>query len=200
MSRTYWTIILVFLAVLVVGGLLTAKTLFPGLLPSSNQGTTSQTEGGGATIPSNPSTVTNSTQQGGGNTTTNEQTAASLLVASVSGGTVSVIDFTKDPDTKTTSNIPDSYFLSGGLDPSESGSSFSIMYVSTDQSFTISLWQEPLGDVRRQAEAALIRKLGISQEVACALRYTVLVPYKVNPYYAGKNLGLSFCPGAEALQ
>ncbi len=199
MSRTYWTILLVFIAVLVGGGLLAAKILFPGLLPSNSQGTT-QTQGGGTTIPSNPSTATNPSQQGGSNTPTNEQTAASLLVGSVSGGTVSVTDFTKDPETKTTPNIPDSYFLSGGLDPNTTGASFSIMYVSTDQSFTISLWQEPLGEVRRQAETELLKKLGVAQGVACGLRYTVLVPYKVNPYYAGKNLGLSFCPGAEALQ
>jgi len=45
----------------------------------------------------------------------------------------------------------------------------------------------------------LLQQLGISEQDACRLRYSVSVPFSVNPLYSGKNLGFSFCPGATPL-
>jgi hypothetical protein len=191
MNKIYWTIGIIFTLALLGGLYAFVKLNMPAATPSTqNVGTTST---GGIT--SNPSTVVvPGTSQPG------TQTGSAFVVASQSSGSVEVQDFTKDPDTKTSPNIPGAYFLAGGLDPVETGATFSIMYVESDKSFTISLLQEPLGEVRRQAEASLLKKLNISEAAACNLLYTVLVPVRVNEYYAGKNLKFSFCPGAEALQ
>lgn len=79
------------------------------------------------------------------------------------------------------------------------GTPYVIQFISTDNSFTIGLMQEPLRDWRGQAENDLMGKLGVTAKEMCALRYVVLVPFEVSEVYAGRNLGFSFCPGAAQL-
>lgn len=190
MAKIYW-IIGTIVTVLLLGGVYAYFKIY-----AVPRGTAEQTDSNQNTLPNNSGsqtvTVPTSGQSGDAN-------ASGFMVAAMNGGEIPVKDFTKDPETASTPNIPDSYFLAGGIHPGDTDATYSIMYVKSDKSFTISLWSEPLAEVRRQAEAALIAKLGITEASACALRYAVLVPYRVNEYYTGKNLGFSFCPGAEAL-
>lgn len=74
-----------------------------------------------------------------------------------------------------------------------------IRYVALDKSFVISLYAEPLRETRMAAETEFIKRLGISKNTACNLRYLVLTPAWVNSFYAGSNLGFSFCPGSPQL-
>lgn len=79
------------------------------------------------------------------------------------------------------------------------GEAYAISYIAQDQSFTITLLKEPIGETRRTAEEDFRKRLGISISQACSLRYVVLVPWWVSDYYSGKNLGFSFCPKATVL-
>lgn len=134
-------------------------------------------------------------ESGGGTS----QPAGTLTVTGATGGTITVKDFKEDPSTVPFPNDTTHYVLAGGLSPSENNTPYTILYVESDQSFTVSLLTEPLADIRHLAEQDLMDRLGINQVDACSLRYSVLVPYKVSAIYAGKNLGFSFCPGATKL-
>ncbi len=70
---------------------------------------------------------------------------------------------------------------------------YNITYYVPDSSFNIGIWQKPVAAVRTQAEAAFLAALGISKTDACKLKVQIGVPYSVDPDYADKNLGLSFC-------
>lgn len=99
----------------------------------------------------------------------------------------------------TSSALPaqDVTVASGGVrDGQEDLPAYLVRYIAHDQSFTISLFSEPLRDVRRAAEIDLLARLGISESQACRLKYAVLTPQWVNSFHAGKNLGFSFCPGS----
>jgi len=109
-----------------------------------------------------------------------------------------VADFKKDPETKVSAS-GSLYYLSGGLTPSPTKTPYSIFYVEADKSFHITLLQEPLRGTRAQAEQVLLKKLGVTEQQVCSLVVYVGVPGPVNQFYGGKELGLSFCPGAEAL-
>jgi hypothetical protein len=176
----------------VIGGFLLFKiaTLSPTTTPPPATGGISNT-----TNPPGSTNVPPSGNNQGGTTTTQPP----LTVVGVSDSQVLVKDFKKDTSTVTSPNLPGHYFLAGGLNPSATHAPYSIMYVDADQSFNISLWTEPIGDVRKQAEQDLLNRLGIGEQDACFLRYSVLVPYSVSPLYSGKNLGFSFCPGATQL-
>jgi hypothetical protein len=76
---------------------------------------------------------------------------------------------------------------------------YSIIYTDNDEGFTIALFQEPLGVVRKEAEVKLLGLLGITENDACNLKYDLGVPYSVSEQYSGKNLGFSFCPNAVLL-
>ncbi|PIT91482.1 hypothetical protein COU17_00655 [Candidatus Kaiserbacteria bacterium CG10_big_fil_rev_8_21_14_0_10_49_17] len=89
---------------------------------------------------------------------------------------------------------PPDYLIAGGKEEA-----YSVIYVGLDRSFTVVLQQEPLAEVRKEAENALLKALGISPDLACALPYLVAVPYEVNAFLYNKNLGFSFCEGATTL-
>lgn len=76
---------------------------------------------------------------------------------------------------------------------------YDITYEKATQYFNISLLAEPIGQTRVEMEYDLMTKLGISEGAMCQLNYMVSVPYWVNAFYTGKNLGFSFCPGAVVL-
>lgn len=78
-------------------------------------------------------------------------------------------------------------------------SEFLITYTASDKSFNISLFKEPLKEVRKRAEEEFLAILGITEGEACHLKYELGTTYWVNEFYGGKNLGFSFCPGAIGL-
>ena len=107
-----------------------------------------------------------------------------------------VIDFRSDGITIPDPNNEGLYFVSGGIDPTETGAAYSIIYSDRDQQFTVTLLKEPIGETRITAEQELMQRLDMSEDVMCRMKYWVGVPYSYNEFYAGRNLGFSFCPGA----
>lgn len=74
-----------------------------------------------------------------------------------------------------------------------------IFYFADDQSITISLRSEPLDFARQQAERDLLRVTGLEEAEICLLTIQVTTPRTVSLEYAGRNLGLSFCPFSVTL-
>lgn len=66
-------------------------------------------------------------------------------------------------------------------------------------SFNILLFERPFDEARRSAEAEFIARLDVSEDEACRLDVFVVVPPYIDEPLSGRNLGLSFCPGAEPL-
>jgi hypothetical protein len=64
---------------------------------------------------------------------------------------------------------------------------------------TVSLQDTNLFFARDRAEAALQELLGLPQEAMCELQITVNTPRTTSEEFSGRDLGLSFCPGATAL-
>ena len=147
--------------------------------------------GGSYPTVGNSVTTGSNTQQSSSSTTSQQQNGTGALTAK---------DFLHASDTYADPNNAGQYFLAGTGKNASSSPPYNILYVAADQSFTVALLSEPLASVREQAQAALQNSLGISQGDMCNLRYTVLVPQEVNPYYSGQNLGFSFCTGSVALQ
>ncbi len=162
---------------------------------------------GNGSLQNNQNTTGGQTQNNGGTSVsgTNSSTGGStgtgsrIQVAGTDGQTYEIKDFKNDPATLSDKNNPGQYILAGGRTPSPLTTPFSILYIDSIQNFNITLLREPIGDIRLQAEQLLLQRLGISQEKMCGLRYSVGVPESVNSFYAGKNLGFSFCPGAVKL-
>ena len=135
-------------------------------------------------------------------------TQAIMSVALNGGGTITTKDFVHNGVT-----IPDPsnagwYYLAGepgycnpdGSCPhAAQESDFTATYDSTNQFFTISLTQEPLGDARRDAQTFMQNTLGISSENLCRLKYYIGTQNAVNETYSGRNLGFNGCAGATVL-
>lgn len=104
----------------------------------------------------------------------------------------------KDPINKDYYYIgSDVKIVNGTVDTS--GAGYSIGYIASTNFFNISLEREPISHMRTAAEEYLMTKLNITREQACALKYMVSVPNRVNQVYAGTDLGFSFCYGATQL-
>ncbi len=181
----------------VIGGIVVALAAFvamfvwlssssaPKPAPSDNSNNTSIYNNDNTSVVPTQSPTT--TQQG------------QVAVASASGGSLVVHDFTKDSRVVVDPHNAGHYHLAGGAGLDQVDAPYLIVYVASDQSFTISLEKEPLSQTRLDAEAYLMQMLGISKRDMCLLRYSVLVPNDVSEIYSGKNLGFSFCPGAVVL-
>lgn len=122
---------------------------------------------------------------------------SNLSIATVDGGTLQTKDFVADPTTVKDAANQGYYYL--GYHTASENVPYIISYINTTQYFNIALLQEPIGQVRTQAEAYLMEHLGVSQADLCRLKYMVSVPNRVNSYFASRNLGFSFCPGATPL-
>jgi uncharacterized membrane protein YdfJ with MMPL/SSD domain len=170
----------------------------------SNQTGNSNTTGSQTNTSSNQQSGNNNTQTttvttqptGQGST---KSSGSGMTVQSLTGQNIQVNDFLHDPATQKDPSNANSYYLSGLFTLSNKNPPYSIEYVTSNQSFTIGLWTEPLKQTRQAAEQDLMSKLGITQQEMCQLRYYVSVPYSISPIYEGKNLGFSFCPGAVNL-
>lgn len=136
----------------------------------------------------------------------------SFPAASSTGGSTSV-DGTRVRDfLHNGQTVPDpanqgNYLLAGSLDyctpdmdcTAGNETEYNILFDSTSNAFTIALLEEPIGQVRRDAEQFLMADLGITQDQMCQLRAYVGTSYTVNESFTGRNLGFSFCPGAVKL-
>lgn len=76
---------------------------------------------------------------------------------------------------------------------------YQIIYFENGSGFLISIFQEPLGENRLKAEEELRSTLRLSDAQLCKLSIDVAVSDDANETYSGRNLGLSFCPGAVPL-
>ena len=135
-------------------------------------------------------------------------TGKAMMSLSTKSGALVVIDFIHNGETIADVVNPGSYVLAGTLGyclangTCPSGyvtSDFSVLYNEKMNFFDIVLLKEPLGTVRFKAEQFLVDRLGITEQQACSLNYSIGAPYWVNTIYSDKNLGFSFCPGATVL-
>lgn len=90
------------------------------------------------------------------------------------------------------------YYVTASPDSVEEDGRFSIVY-GTDSSISVGLLAEPLGEVRRAAEAKLRSLIPLSNTELCTLNVSVAAPISVSETYAATELGLSFCPGSVQL-
>lgn len=137
--------------------------------------------------------------------TTGGVSSGSILIPISGGSSVATKDFLNDSATVSDPVNPGYYYLGyhESVGPEDTTATdappYVIEYIAATHYFNIGLYAEPIGQVRRDAEQYLLTTLGVSQDAACALKYMVSVPDKVNSYYSGQNLGFSFCPGAVQL-
>ena len=90
------------------------------------------------------------------------------------------------------------YYVTAAEDGTPQNDRYSIV-LGTDSSISIGLLTEPVGEVRREAEQALVNLTRLSRSELCALNVSVMAPIDVSDTYAATDLGLSFCPGAVEL-
>lgn len=124
---------------------------------------------------------------------------ATTATTSGTGNSSSNRNFLQDADT-----VPDPvnkgyYYLGNYTYGGQKSVPYEIEYIDSTNYFNVTLLQEPLGQVRKDAGADLMRRLGITQSQMCDLNYTVSTPDFVNSYYSGVSLGFDFCPGAVKL-
>lgn len=116
--------------------------------------------------------------------------APSYTVRNAEGAPVTVPDFRQFEQPERAGN--DLYQVAAGAD-------FQILYFPNDSFFLVSLTAEPLSQARTNAEAALVSALRLTADEVCALAVSVQTSADVNEYYAGSDLGLTFCPNYIAL-
>lgn len=80
-----------------------------------------------------------------------------------------------------------------------SETNFGVVFNDSDGSFAVGLETEPLGETRRQAEQYLLSLTGVTEAELCKLNVYVGTTGRINQFYSGKNLGLSFCPNSVQL-
>ena len=153
------------------------------------------------TVPQNPGTYFPSTGSSTGGT-------AQRPIMLSTGEQIMANDFINNGVTFEDPVNEGSFYLAGKLDycledgtcPDTRTPEFSILYLEAEQSFIVSLNEEPLRESRGKAEEYLMRALGISQNEMCSLTHTVGTTVSVNEAYGSiTDLGFSFCPGATAL-
>jgi hypothetical protein len=119
-------------------------------------------------------------------TTLSEHPTGPTFQMGTSAGSVTVNNFYNDPTQ--VSQDRTSILIA-------QSSTYNITYYAPDSSFNIGILKGPVPEARTAAEAAFLTALGISKADACKLNVTIGVPYDVDPSYADRNLGLSFCSG-----
>ncbi|MFA5876869.1 MAG: hypothetical protein WC880_00700 [Candidatus Paceibacterota bacterium] len=116
-------------------------------------------------------------------------------------GVIEVRDFTKDIDVATTSE-GDAFLIAfpKEFEFSDTDLQYEISYVPDEQRIYLSIFKEPIGDIRRRASDDLMQRLRVSLHELCTFDTLVVAPRWVNQYYADKNLGFPGCPGAVKFQ
>lgn len=141
-----------------------------------------------------------STITGGGVTSPDQfPTGPTITVTASDGDPLKIRNFLEDPSTTKDLVNKDFYYLGYHLNQGSPGPSatddppYVISYISTTNFFNIVLLKNPIMVVRLEAEGDLQKRLGILPDQLCQLKYTISVPNRVNQFYAGLNLGFSFC-------
>ncbi len=193
-------ITLITVSIVVLGAL--AFGLYVLFAISNNQATTGGVHSGASNLPASGSV--SSTTLSVGSVPDNK------LVVTARGTEAPLVvnNFLKNGVTVEDIENPGIYYLAGsvgyclkdGTCPAGAAAeNFIVAYDASLQFFTISLTKEPLGTARADAEQFLLKTLGISQTDLCNIKYFLSTTSSVNPFYAGQNLGFSFCPGATVL-
>lgn len=128
---------------------------------------------------------------------TPREAGATILLTLRDGRTVSVPDFTYNHPQVDAEGVT-YVLLTQTPEGVEEDTRYGIVF-GTDSTFTIGLFEEPFGASRRAAEEKLLKLLGLPEVALCTLDVSVGVPDTIGGAYAGKNLGLSFCPKAIPL-
>lgn len=116
---------------------------------------------------------------------------ASLMLAYAAEKTMTKLPYDVDRIKAMSTKYGDGYTVFANDD-------FAISYWDPDHSFTISLYQKPLGLYRTRAEERLLQILQLPKEEVCKLPVIVAAPARVDPEGPGMY-GLSFCPGSKKL-
>lgn len=148
--------------------------------------------------PPEPPDTTNPFGQSPGTTpgtvaTTTPGEHAILELTARDGTVVPVPDFTQE-NQPANASADNGYQIAGSA-----MGTFQILFFPKDSGILISLFSEPIGPVRLEAEDALRSALGLTNQELCRLKHDVRTSISVNEAYAGRSLGFSFCPGATVL-
>ena len=186
-------IILTILVVVLIG----VAGLF--VFVSSHVRNPGQTNNGGTSSTTFPTSST---------TPTNTTIISNVLIKGKSNQPISVPDFVNNGQTVPDKNSPDTYqlvqnsenCLSTGTCASQNPiTDFSISYEKKYNFFNITLYTEPLGKSRQEAEQFLVNELKLSPQQLCNLNYSIGTISAVNSVYSGEELGFSSCPNAVQL-
>ncbi len=186
MQKSIYTLLVLAIALVLVGGFFYIKTLKPTSTSNSS-------------IPGGSISQLTDTAPGVVSQNPVKTTAPVLSVRAYNGVLIKVKNFIADPAVYKDPNNSGYYYLAGGKPAGGSIPPYQTFYFEGDQSFHVSLYDKPLAQTRQTAEAELMQKLGLTQDDMCRLNYWVAVGPGVDAKYDGKNLGWSFCPGATQL-
>jgi hypothetical protein len=106
-----------------------------------------------------------------------------------------VTDITKLPEVV---DIGDGMYSLNGT-RSNPSANFSLLFSEADNSYSIAILAEPVAGNRMEASKYFLELLQIDETTACGLKVYLGTVASVNQTLSGKNLGLSFCPGAVQL-
>ncbi len=195
----YWTVGVLVTLLLLGGGYFFVAFKYNNTTPTPSSNPLPQAGSGGTSGSPMPSTNTG--------TPTNPP-LQKISITAQSGTAIAVNDFIHNGITYADIENPGYYYVAGspgyclanGSCPGGAATNdFTIIYRDANHAFNIFLLTEPISAGRQAAEQFLMNQLGISQNQMCYLQYYVSTSNDVNQFYAGKNLGFSFCPGATKL-
>ncbi|MBI3574028.1 hypothetical protein HY090_03175 [Candidatus Kaiserbacteria bacterium] len=148
------------------------------------------------------------------------QNVGTTTISARYGGSLSVRNFLKDPDmVKVISLQVDSTFpepdyslgsLPYGVDGFATTSSlvpvpdsltrgYEMLYLSSQKTFSIFIYKEPIGQVRQKMTQDLEERLGLSASDICNVLAFVWITPLANKLYLQKNVGFPGCPLAVVL-
>ena len=118
------------------------------------------------------------------------------------GSLLPVRDFLKNADVIADTRNPGVYYLGNVMseNPHDTAPRYIISYEHSIQFFKIVLLQDPLGDVRRDAETYLKQTLDISDADLCNLNYVVVTPASVSQVFSSLDLKWSMCGDSVTLR
>ena len=126
-------------------------------------------------------------------------TGAMLVIEAKDGKVVTVPDFTYGHPSVEVEDTGVTYiYVTQNDDQVELDSRFGIIYAS-DSSISVGLFTGPLEASRQAAEAKLREFIPLPDAILCTLNVAVRAADTIDARYAGRELGLSFCPGAVPL-
>ncbi|HYE23283.1 MAG TPA: hypothetical protein VEA92_02405 [Candidatus Paceibacterota bacterium] len=124
---------------------------------------------------------------------------ATVVLTSKANRIITVPDFTYGHPSVEVEDTGITYvYLTQNDDLVELDHRYGIVYGS-DSTISIGLLASPLGASRTAAETKLRELIPLADDILCSLKIAVQTADTIEPRFAGKELGLSFCPGAVPL-